>query len=120
MPGGSAGTSFCSGTEMSISLRAMAWSPVVSLLSGGRFDSDRLDAGLADDLAPFRHFVVDAPLHAVGTGGGHLEAIVGKLLGDLGPLENFDGFFCQQIDHIRRCLGGSQQALERIRDKVLV
>jgi hypothetical protein len=30
MPGGSAGTSFCSGTEMSISFRAMALPPLFS------------------------------------------------------------------------------------------
>jgi hypothetical protein len=32
MPGGSAGTSFCSGTEISISFRAMALPPMLSLL----------------------------------------------------------------------------------------
>src|ERR1700748_1307251 len=46
--------------------------------------SDRLDAGLCDDVAPFRHFVGDALFHAVGTVGDHLEAVIAQLLGDLG------------------------------------
>jgi hypothetical protein len=39
MPGGSAGTSFCSGTEMSISFRAMALPPVCFAFCSGYFES---------------------------------------------------------------------------------
>src|SRR6185437_8070148 len=66
MPGGSAGTSFCSGTERSISLRAMAHSPGVLVLRsiaaadrGGQGDLKASDVDLSfvagmiviDDLA---------------------------------------------------------------------
>jgi hypothetical protein len=44
MPGGSAGTSFCSGTEISISFRAMALPPVFSFY---------LPRGHCDGQAPF-------------------------------------------------------------------
>src|ERR1700680_4023316 len=52
--------------------------------------SNRLDAGCGDDVAPFRHFVVDALSHAVGSIGDDFEAIVAQLLGDDRRLQNFD------------------------------
>ena len=53
--------------------------------------SDGLDAGLGDDVTPFRHFVVDALSHALGSVGDDFEAIVAQLLRDDRHLQNFDG-----------------------------
>src|SRR6185437_7041272 len=58
MPGGSAGTSFCSGTEMSISFRAMAASPLLSILHLWRLTSLQVKHGDGPDrrsgsFAPF-------------------------------------------------------------------
>src|ERR1700731_3651770 len=97
-PGGSAGTSFCSGTEISISRLAMGISLQISVVAAipsarpvtrpYRCRSDRLDARLGDDVAPFRHFVLDSLAHAVRPIGENLESIVAKLLGDLRSFEN--------------------------------
>src|SRR5882757_6948715 len=85
-PGGSAGTSFCSGTEISISRLAISVSSKDSVV----FQSDGLDAGFGDDVAPFRHLVVDALSHAFRSVGEDFEAIVAQLLRDLWPFQNFD------------------------------
>src|ERR1700752_879580 len=51
LPGGSAGTSFCKGTEMSISLRAMAPLPFCLLLSG--LDIEQFGRGAPEDIGLF-------------------------------------------------------------------
>src|SRR5580704_10428443 len=97
-PGGSAGTSFCSGTEISISRLAMGISSKISVVAAilsarpapCRCRSDRLDARLGDDVAPFRHFILDSLAHAVRPIGENLEPVVAKLLGDRWRLENPD------------------------------
>src|ERR1700737_1985519 len=84
-PGGSAGTSFCSGTEISISRLAICASSRGSVYSSDvsslrrpgarpcfsklrffrrqvRLQSDRLDAGLDNDITPLRHLVLDTLL----------------------------------------------------------
>src|SRR5712671_2428447 len=85
-PGGSAGTSFCSGTEISISRLAICVSSKDSVV----LKSDGLDAGFGDDVTPFRHLVFDALSHAVGPVGEDLKTIIAQLLRDLWPFQNFD------------------------------
>src|SRR6185437_13857793 len=53
LPGGSAGTSFCNGTEISISVRAMAPAPgflVCVLPQASRLDVEQLGCGTAEDI----------------------------------------------------------------------
>src|ERR1700761_3653555 len=53
MPGGSAGTSFCKGTEMSISFRAMAWSPLLSIFCLLQIEHGNRTDRRGGALAPF-------------------------------------------------------------------
>src|SRR4051794_21607624 len=85
-PGGSAGTSFCSGTEISISRLAIGVSSKVSVV----LQSDGLDAGFGDDVTPFRHLVLDALSHAFRSVGEDFEAIVAQLLRNNRPSQNLD------------------------------
>src|SRR5437667_6558046 len=66
--------------------------------------SHGLDAGLCDDVTPFRHLVLDALLHAVGAVGDDFEAVVAQLLGDVRTLQNFDRLGGEQVDDGRRRL----------------
>src|SRR5262249_34273520 len=50
LPGGSAGTSFCNGTEMSISFRAIAPAPVVLAQASG-LNVEQLGRGAAEDVS---------------------------------------------------------------------
>src|SRR5450631_4875789 len=74
----------------------VAYRQITASIGPGEMNDDegsganRLDAGLRDDVAPFRHFVVDALAHAVGPVGDDLEAIVAQLLRDRRPLQDFD------------------------------
>src|SRR5260370_36426902 len=52
--------------------------------------SNWLDAGLVDDVTPFRHLTLDALAHAVGAVGENLAAVITPLLGDLGRTQNSD------------------------------
>src|SRR5271169_4959102 len=115
LPGGSAGTSFCSGTEMSISFRAIAL-----LLNFSLIGSDRRDAGLGDDVAPLRHFVVDALSHALGSVGEDLKTVVAQLLRNLRGFQNADRLGRQQLDDRGRRICGRQETLEGVGDKILV
>src|ERR1700748_845731 len=120
MPGGSAGTSFCSGTEISISFRAMP-PPPVRLFAVIKFVwLHRLDSGFGDDLAPFGNLVVDPLAHAVRAIGDDLETVVTQLGCDLGPLQYLDRFGHEQRDNGWRCLHRREKALERIGDEILV
>src|ERR1700761_9218605 len=120
MPGGSAGTSFCSGTEMSTSFRAMAFLQYRSCFRAGIRSSYRLNAGFGDDVPPFRYFVFDALAHAIGAVGDHLKAIVAQLRRDLGALEDLDRLCCKQVNCRGWRFGRREETLERVGDEVLV
>src|SRR5882724_4740318 len=87
---------------------------------GAQSASHRLDAGLGDDGTPFRHLVVDALLHAVGTVGDDLEAIVAQLLGDFRRLQDGERLSGEQFDNGGRRFRRREKALERVRDEILV
>src|ERR1700753_834253 len=100
MPGGSAGMSFSSWTDMSISFRAIALSPVILFYGRGHIESsrhqrlpgrsDRLDAGFGDNVTPFRHFVFDALPHTIGPIGDHLKSVIAQLCRDLRSIQYLD------------------------------
>src|SRR5437660_3181654 len=100
---------------MSISFRAMTLLRYFAWIR-----SDGLDAGLGDDVAPFRYFLLDALPHAVRSVGQHLKAVIAQLLRNLRRLQNSERVGRQQLDDGGRRSRRREKSLKSIGDEILL